>query len=119
MLVDPAPLPGLQTVGNTQKGDHDHGNNDECRRLNAHNPYLPGPAPANHERPPGSFLALIAPMFRTLAHLVAALVSVLSVLALSALPYGTGLLIGGLLGMAAGAEVERRIGRRTGGGIGR
>ncbi|MDO5370812.1 AzlC family ABC transporter permease [Paracoccus sp. (in: a-proteobacteria)] len=55
---------------------------------------------------PITFLAMIAPMLRTLAHVAAALVAVLSALALSGLPSGTGVLVAGALGMAAGAAVE-------------
>lgn len=61
---------------------------------------------------PITFLAMIAPMLRTLAHVAAALVAVLSALALSGLPSGTGVLIAGPLGMAAGAGVETWQARR-------
>ncbi len=55
---------------------------------------------------PITFLAMIAPMLRTLAHKAAALVAVLMALALAWMPAGTGLLIAAPLGMAAGAWVE-------------
>lgn len=61
---------------------------------------------------PITFLAMIAPMLRTLAHVAAALVAVLAALALSGLPSGTGVLIAGPLGMAAGAGVETWQARR-------
>lgn len=57
---------------------------------------------------PITFLALIMPMLRTRAHVAAALVSVVSALIFAALPYNLGLLVAGVLGMIAGAEVERR-----------
>ena len=55
---------------------------------------------------PITFLAMAAPMIRTSAHAVAAVVSVVLVLALQGLPYGTGLLVAGAAGMVAGALVE-------------
>lgn len=58
------------------------------------------------------FLALVAPMVKTLAHLAAAITSVVAALSLSFLPSGIAVLLSGLLAMAAGAEVERRRGRR-------
>lgn len=61
---------------------------------------------------PIAFLAIIAPMVRTLAHLVAAAVSIAAALALGWVPYGGGLLVAGLVAMLAGAEVERRRGAR-------
>ncbi len=64
---------------------------------------------------PITFLALIVPMLRTLAHVAAALVSVLGVLAFSFVPHNLGLLLAAVLAMAAGAEVERRMQRRAGG----
>ena len=55
---------------------------------------------------PITFLALMAPMLRTTAHLVAAFVSVTVSLALAGLPYSMGLLIAGILAMMAGAQAE-------------
>lgn len=63
---------------------------------------------------PITFLALIVPMLRSLAHVVAALVSIIGVLALSFVPFNLGLLIAALLAMMAGAEVERQITKRRG-----
>lgn len=57
---------------------------------------------------PITFLALVAPALRTLAHLVAALVAVTIALLAAGLPPGMGILLAGLGGMLAGAEVERR-----------
>lgn len=59
---------------------------------------------------PITFLALVAPMLRTPAHLAAAGVSITLTLALSFLPYGSGLLVAATLAMLTGAEVERRFG---------
>lgn len=55
---------------------------------------------------PMTFLALVGPMLRTLAHGVAAAVSVVAALALAGLPWSLGLLAAGLIAMAAGAAVE-------------
>ena len=57
---------------------------------------------------PITFLALITPMLRTRAHVVAAVVSIVLALTLAFLPYNLGLLIAGLVAMVTGAEVERR-----------
>lgn len=61
---------------------------------------------------PIAFLAIMAPMLRTLAHLAAAFTSLVVALVLAPLPYNTELLVAALLAMMAGAEVERRWGRR-------
>ena len=58
---------------------------------------------------PITFLALVAPMLRTGAHITAALVSLVGALTLSFLPYNLGLFIAALAAMWAGAEVERRM----------
>jgi len=60
---------------------------------------------------PITFLAMIAPMLRTLAHVAAASTSVLLALALAGLPYGTGLLIAAAAAMVVGASVEVMAGR--------
>lgn len=57
---------------------------------------------------PITFLAMVAPMLRTRAHLAAALTAVVAALALAGMPSGTGLLAASALGMAAGAWVETR-----------
>ena len=62
---------------------------------------------------PITFLALIAPMLTTPAHRVAALVSIVLSLLLSFLPYNTGVLVAGLAGMMAGAQVELRTSSGT------
>jgi predicted branched-subunit amino acid permease len=56
---------------------------------------------------PITFLAMVAPMLRSLPHLVAAGVSILLSLALAGMPYGTGLLVAASIAMAAGAGLER------------
>jgi len=58
---------------------------------------------------PVTFLALVAPALRTLAHVGAAFTSVTAVLLLAGLPWNLGLFVAGLAGMAAGAEIERRM----------
>jgi predicted branched-subunit amino acid permease len=63
---------------------------------------------------PITFLAMVAPMLRSLPHLVAAAVSILLSLALAGMPYGTGLLVAASIAMAAGAALERwQEGRRA------
>jgi len=57
---------------------------------------------------PVTFLALVGPMLRTLAHVVAAFTSVVAALVFGFLPYSLGVLVAGALAMVAGAEVERR-----------
>jgi 4-azaleucine resistance transporter AzlC len=57
---------------------------------------------------PIMFLALVAPMIKTLAHLGAAVTSIVAALLLSFLPSGIGLLIAAVLAMVVGAELERR-----------
>ena len=47
---------------------------------------------------PIAFLAMIAPMFRTLAHVVAALVAVVASLVFVFVPYSLGLIIAGICG---------------------
>lgn len=61
---------------------------------------------------PITFLAMIAPMFRTLAHVVAALVAVVVSLLCAGAPYSLGLIIAGIVGMMAGAQVELWLERR-------
>ena len=57
------------------------------------------------------FIALVGPMLKTLAHMAAAVTSVIAAMALSFLPSGIGLLLAAGLAMAVGAEIERRRGR--------
>lgn len=55
---------------------------------------------------PITFLALVAPMLRTAAHLIAALVGIAISLLAAGVPYSLGLIIAGTLGMMAGAQAE-------------
>ncbi|TDQ63359.1 putative branched-subunit amino acid permease [Phaeovulum veldkampii DSM 11550] len=61
---------------------------------------------------PITFLAMLAPMLRSAAHVAAALVSVGLALALAFLPAGVGLLIAAVAAMVTGAQVELWIERR-------
>ena len=54
------------------------------------------------------FLAVVAPMVKTLAHLAAAVTSIVAAMAFSFLPSGIGILFAAFLAMAVGAEIERR-----------
>ena len=62
---------------------------------------------------PITFLAMIAPMFRTAAHVVAALVAVVVSLLCASVPYSLGLMIAGVAGMMAGARVELWTNRKA------
>lgn len=57
---------------------------------------------------PIAFIAMVAPTLRTGAHRVAAVVSVILALCFVWVPFNLGLLLAGIGGMIAGAEVERR-----------
>ena len=61
---------------------------------------------------PITFIAILAPMLRTLAHVAAALTSIVATLALAPLPYNTGLLVAAALAMAVGARTELWLERR-------
>ena len=61
---------------------------------------------------PITFLAMIAPMFRTMAHVIAALVAVVVALLAAGVPYSLGLIIAGIAGMMAGAQAELWLGRK-------
>ncbi|SHF35829.1 Predicted branched-chain amino acid permease (azaleucine resistance) [Ruegeria intermedia] len=61
---------------------------------------------------PITFLAMIGPMMRTPAHVVAALVAILVSLLCAEVPYNLGLLIAGCAGMVAGAQAEVMLDRR-------
>ncbi len=62
---------------------------------------------------PITFIGMFAPMLKTLAHVVAAAVSVAVALALLGLPSGLGLLIAAGAAMVAGATVETIMERRA------
>lgn len=55
---------------------------------------------------PICFLAIIAPMMRTLAHVIAAVTSIVLALVLAGLPYNLGLLGAAVVAMMVGAQVE-------------
>ena len=61
---------------------------------------------------PITFLAMIAPMFRTAPHVIAALVAVVVSLLAAGMPYSLGLIIAGMAGMMAGAQAELWLERR-------
>ena len=58
---------------------------------------------------PITFLAMVGPMMRTKAHVLAAIVSVITALAFVWLPYNLGLLVGALAGMMTGAFTETKM----------
>lgn len=60
---------------------------------------------------PLAFLAIVAPMLKTLAHIAAAMTSIIAALALSFMPYQSGLIVAAILAMFVGAAVEKRMGR--------
>jgi predicted branched-subunit amino acid permease len=62
---------------------------------------------------PITFLALIMPMLRSLAHVGAAFVSIIGTLLFAFLPFNLGLLVAALLAMSVGAEIERQMTRRA------
>ena len=58
---------------------------------------------------PTTFLAVVAPMLKSLAHVAAAVTSVVLVLVLSFMPYGTGLLVAAVVALIVGTLVETWI----------
>lgn len=62
---------------------------------------------------PIAFIAIVGPMLRTLAHVGAAMTSVIVALALASLPYSLGLFIAAIVAMVAGSEIERWMKRAT------
>ena len=58
---------------------------------------------------PIAFIAIIAPALRTPAHRIAATAAAVLALAFVWLPFNLGLIVGGIGGMIAGAEAERRL----------
>lgn len=62
---------------------------------------------------PICFLAIIAPMMRTLAHMLAAVTSIVVALLLAGLPYNLGLLVAAVIAMGVGAQVEVWMQRRV------
>ncbi|WP_299947095.1 AzlC family ABC transporter permease [uncultured Ruegeria sp.] len=61
---------------------------------------------------PITFLSMIGPMMRTLAHVVAALVAIVVALLTVGVPFNLGLLIAGAAGMIAGAQAELQLDRK-------
>lgn len=61
---------------------------------------------------PITFLAMVAPLLRSPAHVGAALVSAAAALALAFVPWNLGLLIAAVLAMITGAQIEARLARR-------
>jgi predicted branched-subunit amino acid permease len=61
---------------------------------------------------PIAFLAMIAPMFRTFAHVMAAFVAVIVSLIAAEVPYSLGVIIAGAAGMIAGAQTEAWMARK-------
>lgn len=61
---------------------------------------------------PITFIAVVAPMLQSLAHVAAAVTSVVLVLALGFMPYGSGLLVAAILALCVGAGVEIWLERR-------
>ena len=62
---------------------------------------------------PICFLAILAPMMRTLAHMVAAVTSIAVALLLAGLPYNLGLLVAAVVAMMIGAQTEVWMQRRA------
>ena len=56
---------------------------------------------------PIAFIAVVAPMLRSLAHVGAAMTSVIVALALASLPYSLGIFVAAIVAMVVGAEIER------------
>ena len=65
---------------------------------------------------PVTFLAIVAPMLKSLAHIAAALTSAVGVLLLGFMPFGTGLLVAALIALVVGASVEAWMERKRGEG---
>lgn len=59
---------------------------------------------------PICFIALIAPMLRTIPHIITAVVSVVLALSLAWVPYSLGLIIAAVLAMMSGAYAELKLG---------
>ena len=56
---------------------------------------------------------MIAPMFRTPAHVIAAVVASVAGLLTAGVPYSLGLILAGLAGMLAGARAELWLEKRS------
>ena len=62
---------------------------------------------------PITFIAMIAPMLRSLPHLISAGVAVTASLIFAGLPLNLGLIVSAVIGMAVGAQVELVLTRRV------
>ncbi|WP_137700676.1 AzlC family ABC transporter permease [Marimonas lutisalis] len=62
---------------------------------------------------PVCFIALLAPLLRSLPHIVAALVSALAAVAFTWVPWSLGLIIAATIGMLVGAQMELFLRRRA------
>ncbi|SEV94789.1 Predicted branched-chain amino acid permease (azaleucine resistance) [Aliiroseovarius sediminilitoris] len=62
---------------------------------------------------PITFLAMIAPALRTLAHVAAATTSIILALLMAWMPYGSGLLVAAIGAMIVGAQVELLTARKA------
>jgi predicted branched-subunit amino acid permease len=62
---------------------------------------------------PIAFLSMVAPMMRSIPHLVAAAVAIVVALLAVHIPFSLGLIVAGMAGMAAGAQSEVWIGKRA------
>jgi predicted branched-subunit amino acid permease len=61
---------------------------------------------------PIAFLAMIAPMLRTPAHIVAAVVACITSILAAGLPFNLGLIVAGIIAMMAGAQTELALEHR-------
>lgn len=59
---------------------------------------------------PVTFIALFAPLLRSVPHIAAAFVSVVAALVFAELPYNLGLMVAAILAMTTGAALEKRLG---------
>ena len=62
---------------------------------------------------PITFLAMVAPALRTVAHVAAAVTSVVLALLMAWMPYGSGLLVAAIGAMIVGAQVELLMAKRA------
>lgn len=62
---------------------------------------------------PITFIAMIAPALRTVAHIAAAVTSIIVALLMAWMPYGTGLLVAATVAMIVGAQVEQWMALRA------
>ncbi len=58
---------------------------------------------------PICFIALVAPLLKTLPHVIAAITSIICALSLAWIPYSLGLIIAGIIAMMVGAYAELKL----------